>query len=278
MLKIKSRIAAAATVAAASLSIIAAAAPGSASVSGDVSTNWAGYFSVSRSPIVAATVDFTVPKVSCAQSRGAPDKKDKGPAYQGLMWVGIGGIDGQYGANSGPLEQDGIAAYCTSLHATPVYEPFWEVVPGKPSPVPFTDSARVDPGAQIIAAVYAPSVSPVQGQWWFYVTSYYDGRLSTWSAHYASSATGTDYTAETITEKNAPGLVYLGKITYNCADYFTNNVGSTYSIAANRVTSVTNLRQRAPIVVAGNAYEAPKVCGDNRKNSFTTQYATNWLR
>ncbi len=68
--------------------------------------------------------------------------------------------------------------------------------------------------------------------------------------------------------------MYLGKVAYNCADYFTDNVGSTYSIAANRVTSVTNLRQRAPIVVAGNAYKAPKVFRDNRTNSFTTNYAT----
>jgi hypothetical protein len=226
---------------------------------------------VSGKPIDAAMVNFTVPKVSCASSRGATNGVK--PAYQGLMWVGIGGINGHYGANSGAVKQDGVAVDCTSLHATAVYFPFWEVNPGKPSPVQFSKAARVYPGAQISAEVFAPSESPVAGQWYFLVNSTYKGVTSVWHAHYASPVTTKNYTAEAITEKNAPGFVDLGNVTYTYADYYTDEMESFNSITADPIT-LENSKNR-PIVLAGRAYQPS---GDDLKDSFTTSYAANWLR
>lgn len=99
------------------------------------------------------------------------------------------------------------------------------------------------------------------------------GRTSSWTAYYPSPITGSNYTAEVITERNAPGFVDLGKVTYTYADYFTNK--GSKSIAATRLTLVTNLRQRVPIVLSGNAYKQPN---DSLKDSFSTYYAANWLR
>jgi hypothetical protein len=275
MLNLKARIAAAATVAAASLSILGATAPADAASlpplpSADFSTNWAGYFSVSSKPIAEAEVTFVVPKVNCAQSRGAT--KGVKPPYQGVMWVGIGGINGQYGGNSGTLKQDGIVAYCASLKATPVFYPFWEVVPGKPSPVQFSKNAQVHPGAEITAQVYAPSESPVKGKWYFAVTSTYNDVTSVWTASAAAPTSSKNYTAEAITERNTPGFMDLGKVTYTGADYYTG-VESVHSITAKRLTLVNNKTLRDPIVLTSSASQPP---GDDLKDSFSTSYAPLW--
>jgi hypothetical protein len=276
MLHLKARIAAALTVAAASLSIFAAAAPANAAslpglASGDTTTNWAGYFSVSKQPIVEADVSFVVPKVSCAKSNGPGAF-----GYQGFMWVGIGGVTA-FGVNSGVLKQDGVVVFCPSRskNAAPTYYPFWEVYPGLQKPVRFTKNgkdASVQPGAKITATVDAPSASPVEGDWYFTVTSTYKGVTTTWTDEaYVRPAAAKNNTAEAITEKDAPGLVDLGNVTYTGAVYYTGEE-SIHPIPSQRVTLVGVIR-RSPIITAGNAYQPP---GDDFKDAFTTSYAPNW--
>jgi hypothetical protein len=272
MLHLKARIAVAVTVAGASLSILAASAPANAaSLPADLTQTWAGYFSATSKPITGAEVSFTVPKVSCAGSRGATG----GASYRASMWVGIGGmIDGIFGNNSGVLKQDGVIVSCASKNAAPVYTPFWELVPGTPQRMTFKGNPTVQPGAQITAQVWAPSESPVPGQWYFDILSTYHGHTTRWTASHAASVTSKNYTAEVITERSELGLVDLASVTYTYADYFTSE-DSFYSIAAKRIDMVNNLTQKDPVILTGNAYQAPD---DDLKDSFTTSYAANWLR
>ena len=274
MLNLKAKIAVAAAVfAAAALPILGTAAPASAAVTGDTSTDWAGYFATTSAPIDAAGVSFTVPKgANCGESRGTPNVN----GYQALMWVGIGGFNGAYGIKSGPLFQDGVEAYCAKLsNSTPVYLPWWEVYPGTPSVMTFTSTARISAGARITAQVYAPGEfsAAEKGEWTFVVTAAYPGHATTWTTHYKAPSSAKDYTAEVVTERepHVPGFVDVGKVTYSSADYFTDNMDSLHSIV---VTPVTLVNKGAAVVVPSSPSKDPD---DGLKDSFSTSYAVNWL-
>ena len=124
--------------------------------------------------------------MSCENSRPTNYKS----YFQAGMWVGIGGI--HKGIDSGWLEQAGVMVKCTSLHATPVFTPFWEYVkPGcstaQESPCRVRKfGVTFSPGEYVTAEVESPAVSPVKGQWYFRVTAAFNGgQLHIYTRHLA---------------------------------------------------------------------------------------------
>lgn len=260
-------------------------------------TNWAGYYAKASAPVISAVANFTVPRVSCDQSRGTPQTGNDGNKYQAMMWVGIGGIDGLFGINSGWLKQAGVVVSCKNLNAAPTYQPFWEYFPrgnvtvtqGSPfAPQYFKakngKTAELQPGDNVEVQVEAPSVSPVKGKWYFrmYVESS-DGLSSstfTASQYLAANTNGPDQTAEVITEMDASGLVNLGSVEYNSAQYIaTSDLTQSAVGVPIPVQPIYLLNGAAPhavIIYPSAPYVKfnPGIGAD----TFTTNYATNWLR
>lgn len=274
-------VAAACTVA---LTVPAAHAATTSPPPGQATNIWAGYYAEASAPIIAATADFTVPHVACDQSRGTPQTGNDGIKYQAFMWAGIGGIDGYFGINSGWLKQAGVAVNCTSLDATPKYQPFWEIVPpsGTGGPVYFKDenekTAELQPGENVRVEVIAPSASPVKGQWYFQIyAGFPNGPVSTFTEQQTlpASDNGPDQTAEVITEKHASGLVYLGTVEYNTAQYLTTQTETGLSIASHPIYVVNSTYPHAKIIYAGAPYDT---AGGTLADAFNTYYATDWLR
>ena len=281
------------------------AATTAAHVASPTSTsNWSGYYKETDAPIGQAEATFTVPKVSCKDSRGPAPAIGGKHIYQGAMWVGIGGdhtdgflwLRGDYAW----LEQDGVVVECDGLNATPLYMPFWEIAGAPKSVAPQHEvvydngNATVKPGDLITAKVYTPAYSPHTGQWLFEVDVVRNGVLvNSWTEYRTlpkGSYTGNpgvsnalNYeTVEVITEcpsfgNDLFGFVNLGTVRYSYADYFVTDSEDDggYSIASTPI----DLRHPDPGPIAvspGSPYtsEFSDVPGD----AFNTSYSKNWWK
>ncbi len=100
-----------------------------------LTNNWAGYAITARGgkTIPQVNADFTVPSVNCAESPIGVT----GTSYLG-EWAGFDGLV------DNTVEQEGIAAYCTSITGPATYYAWYEMVPL--APVAFTG---IDPGDAI---------------------------------------------------------------------------------------------------------------------------------
>jgi hypothetical protein len=266
-------VAVAAAVAAASFAAVSAPANATTALT---NFNWAGYYAETNAPITTATVGFQVPaNVSCENSRPTNYKS----YFQAGMWVGIGGI--HKGIDSGWLEQAGVMVKCTSLHATPVFTPFWEYVkPGcstaQESPCRVRKfGVTFSPGEYVTAEVESPAVSPVKGQWYFRVTAAFNGgQLHIYTRHLAIQGPATTvHTAEAITERPITGLVDLGTVRYTAALYYTAQSEEARAIPVHPVDAVNE--PSTDLVMSPGAPYSPDPGAP--KDSFNTYYASHWL-
>lgn len=271
----------AATACALALSIPAAHAATTSTPPAQPSDNWAGYYAKASAPVAYATAEFTIPKVSCDESRGTPQSENGGNEYQAMMWVGIGGINGVYGINSGWLKQAGVVISCKSFFATPTYQPFWEYVKPGTSSVPQGSpyvpryfktkngkTAALQPGEKVIVQIWAPSDSPVKDKWYFRIDA--GDSAFTASQSLPASTNGQNQTAEAITEKDATGLVYLGSVKYTGAIYLTTKTEDGPSTAiTSQPVYLRNPAEPDEVIIS------PSTPPDG--DAFTTSYAKNWL-
>ena len=166
-----------ATAYAVALSVPAAQAASASSPSASHSGLWAGYYSTTAqsTPPLWASVEFTVPKVSCSNSRGS------GTYYAGAMWVGIGGQEAK-----ALLEQAGVGVQCKNNKKTtqPAYYPWWEVADTIKQQIWDTSGTKIHAGDQIYAQVSSPAEteSPSSGEWEFMVID--DTTDQTWTHSY----------------------------------------------------------------------------------------------
>jgi hypothetical protein len=263
----------AATVAAASLSLIAPATAHASTTAGyTVSNNWAGYYSVSEHPVTTANAAFTIPtNISCRNSKGTPYDLDGYYGYWAALWVGTGGI-----ANGGPLEQAGVDVYCRYLGAKPQFKAFWEVVG-----VPHVNNAQhvlswsISAGDSIDVYVSSPAESPKPHEWYFQVDDNRPGKAQVqWRGYASLPLTLSVHTAEAITELPAyidgdgSGSVDVGQVHYSYAGY-TDTTGNDYRITDTPV----RLYYRGKLQV----YPGPastSVCASC--GLFTTYYTQGW--
>jgi hypothetical protein len=246
------------------------------------SPNWAGYYAQVHGTglpydIVAS---FTVPAVSCKKSAGnAP--------YYGSMWAGIGGIDS---VDAGAwLEQAGVEVTCASKTATPVYNPFWEIVSPNPSSPYHTMPAQVFKNAKGHDATVRAgdtidvSVEGQDGEWTFNVgdertqQDYFD------TPPLLPAGTYTGRTVEAITEwpsghaaksKKLPsGLVDMGTVLYQQVDYdYTGEIQNKWYSVTSPITMTDNGHK---VIYPGSLYKLGQQQGQV-KNSFPTHYAAGW--
>lgn len=280
-----------------------AAIPANASTT-EYFTNWSGYEKVTDAPIAQAEATFTVPTVSCKNSRGTAP-------YYGSMWVGIGGDYGvtnpfRLTGDNGWLEQDGVSIACKSLSSAPKYQPFWEVVTGDKTFQSYVNrtyfphgngekiynngTGWVLPQDVITAYVYTPYGSPHRGQWDFQIDVVRKGVLvKQWSQYLTmpkGSYTGDPgvrnvlgrETVEAITEcpnncTDSSGLVYMGNVTYNWADYSVSGTETGYSIASGTPIELTH--RGTIVMIPGKPFSDDS---DIPNDSFTTYYTKYWWR
>lgn len=260
---------------------------------------WAGYYSVTAksTPPLWASVNFTVPKVSCSKSQGSAP-------YIGAMWVGIGGIENK-GVDPGGqslLEQTGVGVYCANNKSTtkPYYYPWWEVADTLPEQA-FSGKPTVHAGDQIYAQVTSPaeSESSSPNEWDFLLIDYTTDQ--TWTADYKippNKHTGkepyTGATAEVVTEwasgthcppglsgllchvtgsgKKLDGFVDLGQVNYTYADYGTADSG----LLAIPHGTIEMWVGKHEVVYPTGLKATPG--SDAGIDAFSTKYTSDWNR
>jgi hypothetical protein len=243
---------------------------------------WAGYYSVTakNTPPLWASVDFTVPRVSCSKSHGSAP-------YAGSMWVGIGGIVNK-GIDPGGqslLEQTGIDVICANNKSTtkPSYNAFWEVFPNLTTKG--YKGSKVKAGDHIMAQVTSPaaSESPSSGEWDFMIIDYTSDH--TWTASYriphsklpkdnytgSTAEVTTEWTQGTVNGKRV-GFVDLGQVNYTYADYGTAD-SSLLSILHNEIEMWTGKHK---MVYPTTLHASPG--SDAGNDAFSTKYTSDWTK